>query len=144
MVETPDSQPPQGTLFTIGHSNRSLNDFLQILHHQNVEQLIDVRSHPGSHRFPSFNRNSLRLALEDEEIAYAWFGRELGGLRRAKPSSPHTALAVDGFRGYADHMSSPTFHHGIHRLTNLAGNTKVAIMCAERDPCRCHRSMIAD
>ena len=144
MLKSNDTPAPSGTLFTIGHSNRNLNNFLEILHYQNIQQLIDVRSYPGSRRFPTFNRTRLKLALEDEGITYTWLGHELGGLRRAKSGSPHTALATDGFRGYADYMNSPAFQHGMQRLTNLARNTKVTIMCAERDPCQCHRSMIAD
>ncbi len=144
MAETNTPNNEAGTLFTIGHSNRSLDNFLDVLHSYNIEQLIDVRSHPGSRRVPVFNRNTLSPALEEEKIAYAWFGHELGGLRRDKTDSPHTALATDGFRGYADHMASPTFLQGIQRLTSLARNNKVAIMCAERAPCQCHRSMIAD
>lgn len=133
-----------GTLFTIGHSNRSLDEFLDVLHSHAIQQLIDVRSHPGSRRFPVFNRNSLSGTVEEEGIAYAWFGYELGGMRRDKPDSPHTALATNGFRGYADYMASPVFQEAICRLTSLASSKAVAIMCAERDPYQCHRSMIAD
>lgn len=135
---------PARTLYTIGHSNRSLDDFIDLLQGAAVGQLIDVRGHPGSRRFPLFNRNSLKLTLADEGIAYAWFGRELGGLRREKTDSPHTALASNGFRGYADHMASNLFQAGMEQLTTLARYQPVAIMCAEREPCQCHRSMIAD
>ncbi len=144
MAETTNPTNCAGTLYSIGHSNRSLDEFLDILHGHAIQQLIDVRSHPGSRRFPVFNRNPLSQAVEEEGIAYAWFGHELGGMRRAKPDSPHIALAADGFRGYADHMASPQFQEAICRLISLANNKALAIMCAERDPCQCHRSMIAD
>jgi uncharacterized protein (DUF488 family) len=131
------------TLFTIGHSNRTLNEFFSILHEQGIRQLIDVRSLPQSRRYPSYNRNTLSLACEDEQIAYAWLGHELGGLRSEKSDSRHCAL-TSGFRGYADHMSSRPFLNGIEKLTALARAQPVAIMCAEREPSQCHRSMIAD
>lgn len=131
------------TLFTIGHSNRTLDEFFAILHAEGVRQLIDVRSLPQSRRYPSYNRNTLSLSCEDEGIAYVWFGRELGGLRSEKADSRHCAL-TSGFRGYADHMASRLFLEGIDRLTAVARTQPVAIMCAEREPSQCHRSMIAD
>ena len=132
------------TLFTIGHSNRTLNEFFAILQESGIQQLIDVRSHPQSRRYPSFNRNTLSMALEEEDIAYAWLGHELGGIRREKTNSPHSALAASSFKGYADHMTSKAFQAGIEKLTALAQKQPVAIMCAERDPTQCHRSLIAD
>ncbi|ALP54546.1 hypothetical protein Tel_16080 [Candidatus Tenderia electrophaga] len=145
MVETHyPAKEPAGTLYTLGHSNRSLDELIDLLQGAAVVQLVDVRSHPSSRRFPVFNRNSLKLALQDEGIAYAWLGRELGGRRREKTDSPHTALASDGFRAYADHMASGLFETGMTRLISLAGHQTVAIMCAERDPYQCHRRMIAD
>lgn len=131
------------TLFTIGHSNRTLDEFFTLLHESDIRQLIDVRSLPQSRRYPSFNRNTLSLACEDEQIAYAWLGHELGGLRSEKPYSRHCAL-TSSFRGYADHMGSKSFLEGIDKLTALARAQPVAIMCAEREPSQCHRSMIAD
>lgn len=132
------------TLFTLGHSNRTLDEFFTILHGAGIRQLIDVRSLPQSRRYPSYNRNTLSLACEDEQIAYAWFGRELGGLRNEKSDSRHCALTSSSFRGYADHMGSRLFLEGIDRITTLARVQPVAIMCAEREPSQCHRSMIAD
>ncbi len=131
-------------LFTIGHSNRTLAEFFAILHNHGVGQLIDVRSMPQSQRYPAYNRNSLSLACEEEKIAYGWLGHELGGRRSEKPGSRHCALTHSSFRGYADHMSNRLFVEGINRLTALARSQSVAVMCAERNPCQCHRSMIAD
>ncbi len=144
MIGTENSTCKAATLFTIGYSNRSLDSLLDLLHNYGIKQLIDVRSTPNSSDFSIFNSNSLGPTLEEEGIAYAWLGRELGGLRRGKPQSPHQALAVDGFRAYADHMSSPLFEDGISRLMSIASQTPTAIMCAEREPCQCHRSLIAD
>ena len=142
MIET--TNPALATIFTVGHSNRSLDRLIDLLHSHKIRQLIDVRSKPNSRHFPAFNRNSMSPALEEEGIAYAWLGHELGGIRRGKPDSPHAALATDGFRGYADHMSSATFQKGILQLTGVARHTNTAIMCAEREPSQCHRSLIAD
>lgn len=133
-----------GRLFTIGHSNRSLDEFICILHEFGIRQLIDVRMLPQSRRYPAYNRTALSLACEDAGIAYAWFGRELGGMRSEKVDSRHYALASGGFRGYADHMESQLFRDGIEKLMALASQQAVAIMCAEKDPSQCHRSMIAD
>ncbi len=132
------------TLFTIGHSNRTLDEFFTTLHAQGIRQLIDVRRLPQSRRYPSYNRNTLSLACDDEKIAYVWFGLELGGLRNEKSDSPHCALTSSSFRGYADHMQSKLFLNGIDKLAALTRAQPVAIMCAEREPSQCHRSMIAD
>ena len=135
---------PTPQLFTIGHSNRTLAEFFAMLHNHNVGQLIDVRSLPQSQRYPAYNRNSLNIACEEEGIAYGWLGHELGGRRSEKPDSRHCALTRSSFRGYADHMDNRLFVEGINKLTTLARNQSVAIMCAEGNPCQCHRSMIAD
>ena len=132
-----------GLLYTIGHSNRSLDNLIDVLLVYGIQQLIDVRSHPGSRRFPLFNRNDLNLALAEEGITYSWFGHELGGLRRARPDSPHIALPA-GFRAYADHMCSNAFQVAIKHLMSLARTKTMTMMCAERDPYQCHRSLIAD
>ena len=131
-------------LFTIGHSNRTLAEFFAILHNHGIRQLIDVRSLPQSRRYPAYNRNTLSLACEEDKIAYGWLGREPGGMRSEKPGSRHSALTHSSFRGYADHMGNRLFIDGIGQLTAMARTQPVAIMCAEREPCQCHRSMIAD
>lgn len=141
-TENPAEKTP--TLFTIGYSNRSLDSLLDLLHNYSIRQLIDVRSNPSSRDLYVFNRNSLSATLEEEAIAYAWLGQELGGLRRGKTQSPHQALATNGFRAYADHMSSALFQDGIRRLMSVAGQTPTVILCAEREACQCHRSLIAD
>jgi uncharacterized protein (DUF488 family) len=144
VVGTEKSASKVHTLFTIGHSNRSLDSLLDLLHHYGIQQLIDVRSNPNSRNFSTFNSRSLAPTLEEEGIAYAWLGHELGGIRRSKAQSPHQALATDGFRAYADHMSSTLFQDGIKRLKSIASQTPTTIMCSEREACQCHRSLIAD
>jgi len=144
VLETESSASKAHRLFTIGHSNRSLDSLLDLLHNYGIQQLVDVRSTPSCRDFSVFNRNSLAATLEEEGIAYAWLGRELGDQRRSKPQSPHQALATDGFRAYADHMSSSLFEDGISRLISIASQTPTAIMCAEREANQCHRSLIAD
>jgi len=144
VVETENPADKTQMLFTIGHSNRSLDSFLDLLHNYDIQQLVDVRSNPGCRNFSIFNRSSLAPTLEEEGIAYIWLGSELGGLRRGKAQSPHQALASDGFRAYADHMSSSLFQDGISRLKSIASQTPTAIMCAEREASQCHRSLIAD
>lgn len=144
MLETENPANQAQKLFTVGHSNRSLDSFLDLLINYGIQQLVDVRSTPSSRNFSVFNRNSLAITLEEEGIAYHWLGRELGDQRRCKPQSPHQALAADGFRAYADHMSSSLFEDGINRLMSIASHTPTAIMCAERKASQCHRSLIAD
>ena len=144
MLETENPANQAQKLFTVGHSNRSLDSLLDLLLNYGIQQLVDVRSTPSSRNFSVFNRSSLAASLEEEGIAYLWLGRELGGQRRCKPQSPHQALAADGFRAYADHMSSSLFQDGINRLTSIARQTPTAIMCAEREASQCHRSLIAD
>ncbi|RMD70775.1 MAG: DUF488 domain-containing protein [Gammaproteobacteria bacterium] len=130
-------------LFTLGHGNRSLEACLELLRGAGVKAVVDVRRHPVSGRFPHFSEEPLRAALEAEGMVYHWAGRQLGGRREPRPDSPHTALE-GGMRGYADHMETAAFQKGIAQLLNLAGRTPTAILCAERDPDRCHRSLIAD
>ncbi|HFD88122.1 MAG TPA: DUF488 domain-containing protein [Gammaproteobacteria bacterium] len=144
MLETENPASKAHRLFTVGHSNRSLDNLLDLLHNYRIKQLIDVRSTPNCQGFSIFNRSSLAATLEEEDIAYAWLGHELGGQRRSKLQSPHQALATDGFRAYADHMSSNVFMDGINHLTNIASQTTTVIMCAEREASQCHRSLIAD
>lgn len=130
---------------TIGHSNRPLADFLALLAGAGIERLVDVRSHPASRRFPWFDRGRLEAALAEAGIAYTWEGEALGGRRRGKAADAqrHPALDEAGFRAYARHMEGAAFRAAVDRL--LAGpRDPTALMCAEADPARCHRSMIAD
>jgi uncharacterized protein (DUF488 family) len=130
-------------IWTVGHSNHPLERFLEILHAHHIERVIDVRRFPASRRWPHFNAAGLERSLPEGGIDYA--GRpELGGRRKARPDSPHTAWRVEAFRGYADFMDTPEFAAELDRLLELARERRSALMCAEALPWRCHRSLIAD
>jgi uncharacterized protein (DUF488 family) len=130
-------------LWTIGHSNRSIEQFTEMLTGQHIELLADVRRFPGSRRQPHFNSENLPKSLADAGIEYVHFP-ELGGRRKTSPDSPNTVWRNEAFRGYADFMMTPEFRAGIERLLRLAQEKRTAIMCAEALWWQCHRSMIAD
>jgi uncharacterized protein (DUF488 family) len=131
------------TVWTIGHSTRSLPEFLDLLSSHDIEALADVRRYPGSRRLPHFAREALEIELDKRGIAYQWFP-ELGGRRTPAPDSPNTAWRSAAFRGYADYMATEPFAEGLIRLVNLASGLRTAIMCAEALWWRCHRGLIAD
>jgi len=131
-------------VFTIGHGARPLDAFLDLLAWAGVGRLIDVRTAPGSRRHPHFSRDALAATLPEHDVTYEWWGRDLGGFRRPRPDSPHTALRVEAFRGYADHMQTPEFTDALERLMAAAAEAPTAIMCAEAFPYRCHRRLISD
>jgi uncharacterized protein (DUF488 family) len=131
------------SLWTLGHSNHSLDKFLQILAGHNIEIVIDVRRFPASRKWPHFNAAALAETLPAAGIGYEGMP-ELGGRRKARLDSPHTAWRVEAFRGYADFMDTPEFAEGLERLMTLARQKRAAVMCAEALPWRCHRSLIAD
>lgn len=132
------------TLHTLGHSDRTLNEFLGLLNSAGIHTIVDVRLQPYSSRHPHFSQDSLREALTSAGFEYHWAGRQLGGHRTALPASPHVALVEDGMRGYADYMGSEPFKKGAAQLLQLARRSATAILCAEREPLKCHRSLIAD
>ena len=130
-------------IWTIGHGTRSTDEFLAILREARVVTLVDVRTFPGSRRHPQFGKDALRASLGDAGIAYMHLPG-LGGRRDPRPDSPHTALRVEAFRGYADHMSTPEFQTDLARLAAVATATTTAYMCAETLWWRCHRRMLSD
>jgi uncharacterized protein (DUF488 family) len=130
-------------LWTVGHSTRSAEEFNEILAAHHIEALIDVRSFPGSRRYPQFNKQQLASSLPAKSIAYFHLP-QLGGRRPARKDSINTCWKNSSFRGYADHMESEEFRQGIERLLEIAGESKAAIMCAEALWWRCHRSLISD
>lgn len=132
-----------GTIYTIGHSQRSIENLLASIHAAQVACIVDVRAVPLSTRYPHFNQDILRAALNEAQVIYHWAGRALGGRRNAQPGSPHIALQ-DFARGFADHMGTPEFERGLAQLLNLAQRSPVAILCAERLPENCHRRLICD
>ena len=149
---------PKPVLFeivTVGHSTHTIGRFLGLLAGAGVELVADVRRFPGSRRNPQFGAGPLAASLARAGIGYESFGEELGGrrqtTRRAAPDDPLAGGADDNsawrnpsFRAYADHMSSAEFSAGVRRLESVADGRRVAVMCAEADPSRCHRRLIAD
>ena len=130
-------------IWTVGHSTRELADFLRLLADNGIEAIADVRSLPGSRKFPQFNSEDLEPSLANAGIGYQLI-KELGGRRKVRPDSPHTVWRHKSFRGYADYMETLGFREGIEILLDLAEKKRTAVMCAEAVWWRCHRSMIAD
>jgi uncharacterized protein (DUF488 family) len=135
--------PGTVAMMTVGHSNRTIGEFLEILAAHRVELLVDVRTVPRSRKNPQFNREILPETLQGAGIAYMHLGA-LGGLRKARKDSPNTAWQNLSFRGYADYMLTPEFDRGLADLLDRSAGLRTAIMCAESVPWRCHRSLIAD
>ena len=150
-------------IWTIGHSTRTIDEFISLLKANEIKMLADVRAFPGSKRYPHFNKDALAKSLSEQGIRYEHFP-ELGGKRKSKPDSRNTAWRNASFRGYADYMETEQFQNGIERLLNIASQgaeswavaekrydgseavipCAIAIMCAEAVWWRCHRSLIAD
>jgi uncharacterized protein (DUF488 family) len=132
------------TIWTIGHSTRNIDDFIWLLEENGIKLLADVRSWPGSKRYPQFNREALAESLNARGIRYEHFS-QLGGRRKPNPDSRNTAWRNASFRGYADYMETEQFHKGAERLLALAREAgPAAIMCAEALWWRCHRALISD
>lgn len=136
-------QDPQSVVLTVGHSTRPLDEFIALLAAHRVTYLIDVRTVPRSRHNPQFNRDTLPDALEHEGIHYT-HEAGLGGFRRANPESPNRGWRNASFRGYADYMQTAEFASHLASLMKLSEKERVALMCAEAVPWRCHRSLIAD
>jgi len=130
-------------IFTIGHSTRSLEQFIDLLRAHGVTLVADVRTVPRSRHNPQFNRDTLPEALAAAGIGYRHVPG-LGGLRRTSPDSANTGWRNASFRGFADYLQTAEFAAGLDELLGLAKQWRVAIMCAEAVPWRCHRSLIAD
>jgi len=126
-----------GPVFTIGHSNLELADFLCVLAQHRVQMVCDVRSRPGSYRFPQFNREPLEADLASANIQYEFLGKSLGG-RPADSRVYHE----DGHVDYAARRRAPDFAEGIARAVELSRDGGVALMCAEEDPLQCHRFLM--
>lgn len=133
----------QKTLYTIGHSTRTLEELVDILKAHGVKVLADVRSIPRSRHVPQFNHDILEKTLPGLGIEYVPM-LDLGGRRHTRKDSPNGAWRNASFRGYADYMQTPEFEAGIRRLMKIAAKSPTAIMCAEAVPWRCHRSLIGD
>lgn len=132
------------TVYTIGHSTRSLDDLIAALRAHGIKTLIDIRAFPMSRRYPHFNRESLEQALPASGIAYVWEKRLGGRRKKTRENSPNVALRNDSFRHYADHMVTEEFKAAIKDVIALAEQSPTAIMCAERVYFQCHRMLVSD
>jgi uncharacterized protein (DUF488 family) len=124
-------------LYTIGHSTRSIEEFLDILKNYNIEILIDVRRFPSSRKFPWFNRENIRDFLKERNMKYVWLGKLLGGFRTSKKGNQGY------FSGYIEYMETPGFKKGVEYILKLLKNYNVCVMCAERFYFKCHRKFIS-
>jgi uncharacterized protein (DUF488 family) len=134
---------PKSAIFTVGHSTLPIERFVELLKVYGIEQLVDIRTMPGSRRNPQFGSDALAGSLEAVHIEYAHMGA-LGGLRRTRKESPNAGWRNKSFRGYADYMQTAEFAHAVERLVRMGRQKRTAIMCAEAVPWRCHRSLVAD
>jgi uncharacterized protein (DUF488 family) len=130
-------------IWSVGHGTKPIDELIAMLADAGIRTLTDVRSAPGSRRHPQFGANALATSLGDAGVAYVHLPG-LGGRREPKADSPHRAIRVAAFRGYADHMASDEFARDYERLTALAHGSRTAFMCAETLWWRCHRRLIAD
>ncbi len=135
--------PRGATVYTIGHSNRGVDEFIGLLKAHGVETLADIRKLPGSNKYPHFNRDELAGSLARAGIRYVYV-EELGGRRPRKKESKNTAWRNSSFRAYADHMETDEFRRGVDSLLGRAAQGRVAVMCSEAVWWRCHRALVAD
>jgi uncharacterized protein (DUF488 family) len=136
-------EAPAGCAFTVGHSTRPIDEFITLLTAHGITQLVDVRTVPRSRHNPQFETKALARSLAKAGIGYA-LAPGLGGFRRTSAESPNGAWRNLSFRGYADHMLTPEFNESLVAVMVLMQTERVALMCAEAVPWRCHRSLIAD
>lgn len=138
-----DVRWPDGAVFTLGHSTLPIERFIETLKAYGIGHLVDIRTIPRSRKNPQFNTDVLPQSLHPAQIAYSHMAA-LGGLRHPRKDSPNAGWRNESFRGYADYMQTDAFHHALEELIRLSRQTRVAIMCAESVPWRCHRSLVAD
>ena len=136
-------EEPSPLAMTIGHSTRTLEDFIALLQAHGATCIVDVRTVPRSHHNPQFNKASLARYLKKLGFKYVHMPG-LGGLRHAKRDSPNGGWRNASFRGYADYMQTPEFVESLEEAIRTAKQDRIALMCAEALPWRCHRSLIAD
>ena len=130
-------------IFTIGHSDRTLDEFLALLEHSAIRLVADVRSNPVSVRFPWFERYTLSEALERNGFSYRWF-RQLGARVKRQPGAAQQTGIDEDLRDYAAYLSTPRATNACRELVEIGSSCNMAILCAERDVARCHRRLIAD
>ncbi|HLY07451.1 MAG TPA: DUF488 domain-containing protein [Rhizomicrobium sp.] len=142
-VPRAEAQWPQGAVFTLGHSTLPIERFIDLLRIYGITCLADIRTVPRSRHNPQFNDSALAHSLAAEHVEYVAMPA-LGGLRRARKDSPNTGWRNASFRGYADYMQTPAFAEALATLIRMSRDRRIAIMCAEAVPWRCHRSLVAD
>ena len=133
----------QMSIWTIGHSTRTIDEFIALLQSFQIELVVDIRSFPGSRRYPHFNKESLKISLTANNIEYTHLIK-LGGRRKALSNSHNTGWRLAAFRGYADYMETEDFRQAIEELELLAAKKRVAFMCSEAVWWSCHRSLVSD
>lgn len=131
------------TIYTIGHSTRSAEEFIGLLQQYDIAQLVDIRTIPKSLHNPQYGQENLKASLAEAGIEYVYM-KALGGLRPAVKNSTNDAWRNKSFRNYADYMQTAEFEKGLEELVALSKGKTTAIMCAEAVPWRCHRSLVAD
>jgi uncharacterized protein (DUF488 family) len=134
---------PDGAIFTLGHSTLPIEGFVASLHAYGIERLVDIRTIPRSRHNPQYNDTALAETLKEQHLEYVDF-KALGGLRRPRKDSENTGWRNQGFRGFADYMQTAEFENALAALIGMSREKRVAIMCAEAVPWRCHRSLVAD
>ena len=131
------------TIWTIGHSTRTLDQFIGMLKYFEILLVIDIRRFPGSRKYPHFNQENLQVSLRESGIDYMYF-EDLGGRRKIHPDSTNTAWNNPSFRAYADYMETTPFQNSIEKLEKVASQQRTAYMCSEAVWWRCHRSLVSD
>ncbi|MGV8913820.1 MAG: DUF488 family protein [Kaistella sp.] len=135
--------PEKPTLYTIGHSTRTIEEFLELLKSFDIKILADIRRLPGSRKFPQFDQDNLKRSLEENGIEYIYL-EDLGGRRKPSASSVNTVWRNKSFQAYADYMETKAFENGAAELADIATQKTTAMMCSEAVWWRCHRSMVSD
>lgn len=130
-------------IYTIGHSTHTMDEFIEMLQSFTIAALVDVRRFPGSRKYPQFNKENIKAALENAGITYTHL-EDLGGRRKVQKNSKNNRWRNDSFRGYADYMETKDFENAIKKLEAIALKQPTAYMCSEAVWWRCHRSMISD
>jgi uncharacterized protein (DUF488 family) len=146
MSEHPSPQEahwPEGAIFTLGHSTLPIERFMTVLQAYGIQRLADIRTISRSRHNPQFRDTALANSLRAQHLDYVHL-RALGGLRHARKDSPNTGWRNESFRGFADYMQTEEFENALDALIRLGKEKRVAIMCAEAVPWRCHRSLVAD
>lgn len=131
-------------VYTVGHGNRTIDDLVATLTAAGITRVVDVRSYPRSRRYPHFGYGPIGASLAAAGIVYDWRGRAMGGKRRGETEANHPGLREPAFRAYADHMRTDIFQLAAAEVLMQAEREAPCLMCAERDPAQCHRSLIAD